>query len=281
MSNVAVIVRRGISIAAGAVALVAFGAAAGYLFFVREIDGDIGRLISAARPSGMIVTEAMLQDLPPPAQRYLRYAGIVGRSIPRFVHVTQKGRLRASVTDGWMGFEADETYSLVPPGFIWRAWLPGRTMPLVLGRDEYLEGAGSIRMKMLAWVPVAEESGSDLAAAGLMRFLNETMWFPAALLAPAVTLVPMDDQSFVARLSDRGMLAEGRFFIDAEGRLVNFEATRFDTATRRLETWQTPVGSYRTLDGLNLPSSGTAVWKRADGDFTYIELELTGLRHED
>lgn len=129
-------------------------------------------------------------------------------------------------------------------------------------------------------MPLADEHGSELAAAGLMRYLNETMWFPAALLGPNVTIAPVDDGSFQVSLTDRGETAKAVLFVDAEGRLTNFRASRYSAATRRLETWETPVGGYREIDGLNLPTTGFAVWKLASGDLDYIELEVTGIDHQ-
>jgi len=264
-------------------AVVVLGVVAGatsYWLFAREIAGDLTRLTTAAQAPAKVVTEAMLAPLPAPARRYFRFAGVVGEPIPRIVRLTQKGRIRGSVKDNWMAFEADETYSTSPPGLVWRAWFPAKAMPVALGRDEYLEGKGSILMKILATVPLADERGSELAAAGLMRYLNETMWFPAALLGANVTIAPIDDGSFQVSLTDRGETAKAVLFVDVEGRLTNFRAQRYSAATRRLETWETPVSGYRKIDGLNLPTTGFAVWKLASGDLDYIELEVTGIDHE-
>lgn len=251
-----------------------------YWQFTRAVAADLARLASEARSPGVVVTDAMLTTLPPAAQRYFRYAGVVGHAIPKLIHLTQKGRIRSSETASWMNFEADETYSTSPPAFVWRTWLPARLLPVALGRDEYLDGEGSILIKLLSLVPVADVHGEQLAAAGLMRYLNECMWFPSALLGPNVAISPVDADTFRVVMTDRGTSAEALFFIDADGRLVNFRAQRFNTASNSIETWETPVGDYGRMNELNLPSSGAAVWKRAGGEFSYIELKLTGLAYE-
>ena len=47
--------------------------------FGRAVEADRRRLLDAPRPSHPpLVTEEMLAGLPEPAQRYLRYAGVVG-----------------------------------------------------------------------------------------------------------------------------------------------------------------------------------------------------------
>lgn len=238
------------------------------------IEADIHRLSAAAVRDVVTVSEEMLAPLPVPVRRYLAYSGVIGKPIPNTVRLTQRGRIRSAADASWMNLEATQHYSTEPPAFVWKASFPTRNLPIVLGRDEYLDGAGSILMKMLSLFAVADESGERMNEASLMRYLNEMMWFPAAFLGDNVTWAPIDDTSTTVTIRDRGMSATATVFIDAEGRLVNFRAERFNTATRTMETWETPMAAYAEYAGLRLPSKGSAVWKLAGGDFTYIELEI-------
>ena len=70
-------------------------------------------------------------------------------------------------------------------------------------------------------------------------------------------------------------------FVDAEGRMVNFEAQRFNTASRSIQTWETPITDYATYSGYNLPKTGSAVWRSPQGDLTYIELDVTSVTYLD
>ena len=268
------------SVVAIVVVLGVVGTMGAYWMFLHEIRADTERLTTAARSAGTLVTDTMLASLPTPAQRYFRYAGIIGRPIPTVVRLTQTGHIRGSAEAAWMAFEANETYSTNPPAFVWQAFMPGRTSPVALGRDEYLEGSGSILMKLLALVPVADEHGDELSEAGLMRYLNECMWFPAALLGPNMTISAVDPSSFEVTLTDHGRSASGVFIVDADGRLTTFRAKRYNTGTRSIETWETPIAGYQQWAGLNLPSRGTAVWKLPSGDYAYIELEIGGVSYE-
>lgn len=263
-------------VVAGAVVLV--GA---YLRLSAEITSDIDRLLAAADTApGPLVTAAMLAGLPEPARRYFTHAGVIGRAIPRTVRLTQSGRIRASSEADWMALEAEEVYSVSPPAFLWRTWLPKAVLPIALGRDAYLEGEGSILIKLLALFPVADERGAQLREAGLMRFLNEMVWFPAALLGPAVRIEADGPDSFVATLSDHGLEATATFFVDPQGRLTNFRARRYNTGTRSIETWETPMAAYGSFAGLQLPVRGSAVWRLPDGDLTYIEIDITSLQYD-
>jgi hypothetical protein len=255
--------------------------AGSYWSFNRAIEADISRLEAAAVFDGPVVTAEGIAGLPEPVRRYLRWSGVVGKPIPSRVRLEQKGQIRSAPNASWMDLEAEEFYSIRPPAFVWRAWFPRRGTPFVLGRDQYLGGEGSILMKMAAVFPVADQSGADLRAAGLMRFLNEMMWFPAAFAGDNVRWRPVDGNSAEVTIVDRGMTAAAVMFFDGDGRPVNFVAQRYNTDTRRAETWETPITDYGVLGGLNLPAKGKAVWKLAGGDFTYIELEITGVAYDD
>lgn len=256
------------------------GVIAAYVAFARDINADVERLVNEAKPSGIIVTDAMLSNLPAPAQRYLRHAGVVGQPIPRLVRLTQKGRIRASATTNWMTFEADETYSTNSPAFVWHAAFPSPLMPMVQGRDEYVAGEGSIQVRALSLFPIADEHGDEMRAAGLMRYLNEAMWFPAVLLGSNVTIAAADADSFQVTLTDRGLTARAVLSVDALGRLTNFRAQRFEINSGEVQTWETPISSYGVLNGLQLPTGGSAIWKLPAGDLDYIELTITSLKHE-
>jgi len=246
----------------------------------REIGEDIRRLSAAAGRDLTIVTEEMLRALPPPVRRYLAYSGVVGKPIPNTIGLTQTGKIRNAANASWMNIEAEELYSTDPPAFVWKAAFPSRNLPVVLGRDSYLDGKGSILMKVLSLFAVAAERGAELNDAALMRYLNEMMWFPAAFLGRNVTWTAIDDTSAEVTLHDRGVSATATMVFDAEGRPVNFRAQRYNTTTRQLEIWETPISTYATFEGLSLPSKGQAVWKLADGDFAYVELEVLTVSYD-
>jgi hypothetical protein len=264
-----------------ALAVIVLAVGAAYAVWSASIGADMAALERDARPpADAAITADRLAALPEPAIRYFTRAGVVGTTIPRLVRLTQKGRIRSSADAGWMTLQAEEVYSTNPPALVWRAGMPGLALPMVLGRDEYLRGEGSIAMRMLAIVPVADEHGDELRAAGLMRYLNEMMWFPAAYLGENITITPAGEDSFGVRITDRGLTAEATLFVDAEGKLINFRADRYNTATRSIERWETPISAWSTMAGLELPIIGAADWKLPAGDLRYIELEITAVSYE-
>jgi hypothetical protein len=180
-----------------------------------------------------------------------------------------------------MPFEAEEYYTIDPPGFIWIARMkmaPGVTMS---GRDRYVGGHGSIDMRLFGLFPVARESGPKLDHGALLRYLNETMWFPAAALSPCITWEAIDANSARATMSYGGISAPATFIFDDQGRLTNMIAERYYLAGDELETWQTPIHGYDTFGGVRVPSEGQGVWKLDSGDFAYIRLHVTDLEYDE
>jgi len=43
--------------------------------------------------------------------------------------------------------------------------------------------------------------------------------------------------------------------------------------------WHTPVTAYGEMDDYRIPVKGSAVWALEDGDFTYIDLEITDIEY--
>jgi len=153
----------------------------GQAIYERRLDADVNALLGASTErASRVITEANLATLPEPVQRWLRWAQVVGKPIPTTIHLKQTGRFKLSETGGWMPFTAEETYTTDPPGFVWKTSMQMFPLVSIIGRDQYVDGHGSIQMRVLGIVPVADAAGPAMDQGALLRYLNETIWFPAA-----------------------------------------------------------------------------------------------------
>lgn len=273
-----------VKVAVGSVALIAVIAAStvavGRAAFDRRIEREVDDLLAAASGAeGTIVTEGDLADLPEPVRRWLRWSGVVGRARPAVVRLTQEGRFRQGEGRSWMPFTAAEVYTTDPPGFLWSATMRMAPGLSIVGRDRYAGGHGSIDMRLLGLVPVAKATGERLDQGALLRYLNETMWFPTAVLSPAISWDAIDATAARATMSHGGITASATFFFDAQGRPVDMVAERYDLATGRLETWSTPMTAWGEFGGIRLPTEGRGVWRYDSGDFAYIELRVDSVEY--
>ena len=252
--------------------------------FGRLVDADRRRLLGRPRPPHPpVVTEEMLAGLPGPAQRYLRYAGVVGRPMVDTVRVRQVCRMKPAPDGISFPIVAEQWYTVEPPGFIWDATVPVAGVPVVRGRDGYLEGTGMMTIKVGSLVPVVDAAGPEMDGASLLRHLSEMPWFPSAFLRDRITWEAIDDTTVRVSITDRELRATGTLEIDAEGRLVAFRSQRHAIVGKQIELrpWSTPTYAYGAFEGLRLPVRGAAVWTLPDGsEHPYIEVELTDVAYD-
>jgi hypothetical protein len=268
---------------AGLAALAGVGAEfAAHRAFSGLVRRDVEALHARASPGRAgVVTKEMLADLPEPARRYLHYTGVVGRPVPGIVRLRQKGRMRLQQGQPWMPLDAEEHYTVRPPGFVWAGAVRLGPLAVVRARDMYAEGSGRMLVKVASLWPVVDASGEQLDQGGMMRYLSEMIWFPAAFLADNISFETVDDSSARVTLTDHGRTATGTLFFDKEGRVTDFVAKRYRTPDASSpDTWSTPVTGYGEFEGLRLPVRGKAIYKLPDGDLEYIDVTVSDLRYD-
>jgi hypothetical protein len=179
-----------------------------------------------------------------------------------------------------MPFEAEQYYTTDPPGFVWIARFQMASALTIFGRDRYADGVGSIRMWLLSLIPVVGKSGGGLNQGALLRYLNETMWFPAAAVSPYITWEALDAHSARATMRYGGVSGSATFVFDEQGRLADMFAERYDDASGGLQPWSTPIAAHGEFDGVRVPVAGEGRWRYPSGDFTYIRLRVTTLEYD-
>jgi hypothetical protein len=181
----------------------------------------------------------------------------------------------------WLPLEAEEHYSVQPPGFVWAGTARLGPFPVARARDMYAEGHGRMLVKVASLWPVADVGGERMDQAGMMRYLSEMIWFPAAFLAGNISFEPVDDGSARVTLTDHGRTATGTLFFDQQGQLTDFVAKRYRTpGASSPEAWSTPITGYGEFEGLRLPSRGKAIYKLPGGDLEYIDVTVTDLHYD-
>ena len=266
---------------AGLAVLAAIGTEfAGHRAFARLVRRDVQALRARACPGRAgVVTEEMLADLPGPVARYLRYTGVVGRPFPGTVRLRQQGTMRLG--QRWVALEAEEHYSVQPPGFVWAGTARLGPLPVARARDMYAEGTGRMLVKVASLWPVVDASGEQMDQGEMMRYLSEMVWFPAAFLAGNISFEAVNDSSARVTLTDHGRSVTGTLVFDNEGRLTDFVAQRYRTPSASSpDMWSTPFTGYGEYEGLRLPARGKAVYKLPAEDLEYIDLTVTDLHYD-
>ena len=268
-----IVVLLGVIVAAVAIVLVL-----GLWNFDQQVQQETRALLGNAKPAtDDLITEEDLADLPAPVQRYLQYAGVVGKQPIHTAFVKQEGGFRTGPDQPWMPFDGEETYTTQPPGFIWKARISMFSLPILVVRDYYRDGEGRVLAKLGGLIAVADERADE---ASLMRYFNELMWMPTAYLGDNIEWEAVDGHHVRATIRDRGMTATALFTFGDEGEIVNFAADRFSSVTGDIERWETPIDEWGEFQDFRVPLHGMGVWKLDDGDFAYIDLEIVDVEYD-
>lgn len=230
-----------------------------------------------------LLDRTQLNLLPPPVQRCLVRSGVVGRPVPDTVHVKQSGRIRLAPDKKWLRFTADESYRVERPEFEWNAAVHISGVPAMRARDSLEDGRGRMSGKLFRLIKIMDETGPEMDQGALMRWLNETMWFPAVWATEVIKWEEVDDQTALARVAAAGTEASGEFKFDGDGRMIDFVGDRYrgvEGGRFELTRWSTPITSHRTYNGIELPAGGSALWWLNDGTFEYIQIQADRIDYQ-
>ena len=251
--------------------------------FDRLVKRDVEALLARATTTAgeAVVTEEMLKELPEPVRRYLKHTGIVGKPSVDTVYLEQKGQMYLGAGQGWVPLDAEEHYTVQPPGFVWDVTIHQGPLPIARGRDKYAGGEGRMLIKAGSLFTVVDDKGPEMDQGSMMRYLSEMIWFPTAFLDDNISFEPIDDESARVTLTDGGKSVSATMYFDEEGKVTDFVAKRYRTVEGGydLETWSAPVYEYGELAGLKLPLRGGAVWNLPEGDLKYADITITHLEY--
>lgn len=237
-------------------------------------------LLAASRGTDRIVTRSDYADTPEPVKRYFDTVLSEGRPYVRRVSMAQRGSMRLGGPDAaWRPMQATQHYTTEPPGFVWDATID--VLPYVPARvlDEYREGEGRLRAKLLSTVPVASAGPSDaMAESELLRYLGEAVWFPTALLpTEGVEWDAIDDRTARATISDGDTTASMVFHFGVDGLVTHVTAERYRQETGDTALWTGYFRSYVDHDGLTVPTEAEVEWDLPEGPLPYWRAELERL----
>ncbi|MBN2134374.1 MAG: hypothetical protein JW737_01455, partial [Acidobacteria bacterium] len=259
----------------GLIVLFAMAVNIGKWSFNKKVDGMVSAMMKQVEfGKSEIVTEKDIAYLPEPVQKCMRYSGVIGSERVRTVRLKMRGEIRMKKESSWWPTTAEEYYTVNPPRLIWKANV--KVAPLVSFKvvDSYLDGKGTMLGKLFALFPLVKGEGPEMDEAGLMRYLNECTWFPGALIEDNIKWEAINEKSARATLTDGNLQATAIFYFDEQGRIVDFEAQRYNSDAKKKLKWTTPVSGYRKYGKINLASGGSAIWHSESGVFNYIRLEI-------
>jgi len=242
--------------------------------YEREVRRGLTRAAQAP-----VVTDADLNLLPAPIQRYLRFAGVVGQPRVQNYRIRFVGRIRSATNAPWMEFTAEQLSFVDRPTrlFIMDAKMKGLPVDVF---HSYINAEARMRVKVLSLYPMIDAGGFDFTTAETVTVFNDMcVMAPATLIDPAINWKSLDEKTVQGTFTNSGHTIRAALHFDDSGALVNFTSDDRpglapDGRTFVPERWSTPLTAYRAYGAFRLASHGDARYAPTSGEFTYGEFDL-------
>jgi len=227
-----------------------------------------------------LVTTKNILLAPAIIQKWMKNSGVIGKQKIFSVRLKQKGEMRTKPESKWMSFTAEQFFNVKDPSFVWSTKVEALPFIKMNGRDKFINGEGQILIKIAGLIPIVKESENEKINQGsMLRFLAEICWFPSAALNKYIKWVAIDSTSAKATFALDKKSVSGVFKFSEKGKFLSFETNRFYGGDRdaQLEKWHIKAVDHKVFDGYNIPHKCKVIWKLTEGDFNWLNLEITDL----
>lgn len=252
----------------------------GSIRFENEYQNDVKqRLQNQNTTSEELLTEADLQPLPLPVQKYLRYCGVVNQPKVKNMKVVFEGEMRDKGKD-YFKFQSEQYNFFDEPTrlFFMKAKMFGMTVP---GYHKYAEAKASMDIKIFGIFPVISHSGAVMDKTETVTLFNDMcLMAPATLIDKRIQWQTINNKEVKATFINHDIKISATLYFNDKGQLINFiSQDRTAVADGKTYPFSTPVKAYKNYNGLKLMQYGEAVWHYPDGNFTYGKFWLKEIRY--
>ncbi|WP_375765874.1 hypothetical protein NR798_29780 [Archangium gephyra] len=232
---------------------------------------------SGAPPAGAGIAA---ESLPPPVRRYLQVTRAGDKPLPRFAIVQQRGGLRTAADKPWMPFEAEQVYSLEPPGFLWFARAKVAPGVHMLARDKFVGLRGNMLITLGGLITLADGTGPQMDQGAALRFWGEALAFPELVRSPSLHWEAMNETQARVRIEQGELKLEAVIDYNEQGLPIAMHAQRYRdvNGTGVLTAWTGYSREWRELDGRLFPTQWESVWHLPEGDFPAVRMEILHLQ---
>lgn len=227
------------------------------------------------------ITEAQVMRLPEPMQRYLRYAGVVGKEPMRTVRLKQRGFLRQRPDQRWMPLVAEQYFTTKPAAFLWHCAMRPVPLAWVSATDRFTGGHGSMVIKLLSAITVGNAHGPEMDQGELQRYLAEMIWFPTAWLSDAIAWQAIDAHAAKATFREPGVMGSAVLHVNEQGQLIHVTADRYkeEHGHYLLVPWSGQCNEYQEVEGMRIPTRIEVTWHLTSGEFTWFRVQITEIEY--
>lgn len=254
-------------------------------FGVWNFEGKVNRTVDSLIPTQHqqeLVDESDIRTLPSLIQFWLHNTGVIGKPLAWNALVMQAGEMKSSPDGKWSPFTAQHWASFEKPGFVWHARMDAGPGLHVAVLDRYVDGKGSMLVKMQSLVELDEAIGVEINEGAMQRYLAEMVWIPSFALSPHIRWEQIDNLHARATMKFQEIESSVTFTFNARGLIIQCEADRYyyEKGKSRKERWVVNMdeSGYKNFNGILIPAKSSITWKLENGDYTWFKMEIKDIQ---
>ncbi|MBY0433186.1 MAG: hypothetical protein K2U26_03660 [Cyclobacteriaceae bacterium] len=226
-----------------------------------------------------LVTEADIQSLPQPVQKYLRYVGVLNKPKVKNVRIVFDGEMRDKGKD-WFKFRSVQYNFFDEPTrlFFMKAKMFGVTVP---GYHNYHAATASMDIRLFGLFAVVQMKGPEMNKAETVTVFNDMcIMAPATLIDKRFQWEAVDSTSAKATFTNGVNTISATLYFNESGQLVNFISDdRYAVSDMKQYRFSTPMKDYKSYGQIVAPAYGEAVWHYPDGEFVYGKFNMSNIQY--
>lgn len=266
---------------ANVILLVLIVFAAGRFEFNRMVKKEVDNLVSSSSGDNTIISKEEIAILPEIIKTWLRKSDVIGRAMPTSVHIKQRGSMRTTPYGEWMPFDAEQYFTIDPPGFVWNATIHTDKFIDIVGRDKFENGKGNMLIKAASLIPIANSTGKEIDEGTMIRYMAEIIWFPHSAVSDYLDWEEIDSTHARVTMSYNDMTVSGIYTFNKDGFPIGFEAQRYGEFEGKFykEKWLVTTTHYGYFEGMPVANASEVTWKLKGGDFTWLRLVISDVQY--
>lgn len=266
------------------VALICFVQAMNYLFYrkFRKMTDKV--LLEAGKVKQTTISDADLNDLPPPVARYLKVSGLVGMKRISAARIYHSGEFKPGKDKKFMPAEGEYLLTTHQPSFIWYgkiSMFPGFT---VTARDYYFNGKGNMLVKILGVFPVVNAQSTLVDKSAFGRCVAEMTLVPSFFLdRDRIHWTGYSDDHAECTITDCGLSTNVQLFFNKDGSLAKIAVDRYYDRGKGKESLEKFIGVCSVIhdfNGLKLNTVYDGYWDLPEGELHYVHFVLDRVEFE-
>ncbi len=226
-----------------------------------------------------LLTEADIQSLPVPVQKYIRYAGAINKPKVKNMRIVFSGEMREKGKDFFKLKAVQYNFFDDPTRlFFMNAKMFGVKVPAY---HNYQNAHATMQVKLLGLFNVVNVKGVEMNMAETVTVFNDMcLLAPAALIDKRIEWTPINSLSAKATFTNGVNKISAILYFNEQGQFVNFTSDdRYAITDMKRYRFSTPVKEYAQINGINIWKYGEAIWHYPEGEFVYGKFYLKSIEY--